>query len=178
MKNWVLAAGFLAAVVTGPPGVRAADLDDGPPPYKRGAYEDPRYADIYRIPARPPPPYVAPPPRGPVYRQYDEEYDPPRRYAYGDARSYCVPRHEVRHRLHRAGWHDFHAAELRGEIATFHARRPSGRLFVLAVDRRSGEIVSVRPLEPRYHGPYAYYGPRPYGGPGPWGSRRWERPYY
>lgn len=51
-------------------------------------------------------------------------------------------------------------------IATVHARRPSGRLFVLTIDRCSGEIVSAQPLEAR-PGPYAY-GPQP---------RRWDRSY-
>ena len=41
-------------------------------------------------------------------------------------------------------------------IATVRARRPSGRLFELTIDRCSGEIVSARPLEPRRFGPYAY----------------------
>ena len=58
-----------------------------------------------------------------------------------------------------------------------HARRPSGRQFVLTIERCSGEIVSARPLE-GYGGTYGgggYGGPYAYGGPPP---RRYERPYY
>ena len=62
----------------------------------------------------------------------------------------------VKERLLRQGWHDFHAGNVQGDIATVHARRPSGRLFALAIERCSGEIVSAHPLEPRRFGPYAY----------------------
>ena len=49
MRSWVLAAGLLAAAAT--TGAQAADLYDGPPPDRYGsAYDDPRYADIYRYP--------------------------------------------------------------------------------------------------------------------------------
>ncbi len=86
-----------------------------------------------------------------------------------------MPRAEIKHRLLRQGWHDFHDPDLRGDLASVRARRPSGRLFDLTIDRCSGEIVSARPLEPRPYGPYARpYGPYAYGGPPP---RRWERPY-
>jgi hypothetical protein len=173
MRSLVLAAGLAAAMSTG---AFAADLDEGPPPDRRGsAYDDPRYADIYRYPDRPPPPYAGPPPsRGPVYRDYDDDrddYGPPRQYSYRDRgpayAERCVPREEVRHRLTRQGWQDFHDVDLRGEVATVRARRPSGRLFDLTIHRCSGDVVSVRPLEPRPFGPYAY-GPPP---------RRWERAY-
>ena len=53
------------------------------------------------------------------------------------------------------GWHDFHDGNVQGDIATVHARRPSGRLFALAIDRCTGEIVSAEPLEPRRFGPFA-----------------------
>src|SRR5262249_9382293 len=92
MRSWALVAGLMAAVVT--TGAQAADLDEGPPPDRYGsAYEDPRYADIYKYPS--PPPYAVPAPRpyaGPpipregVYR--DEDYGPDdypgRRYSYAD----------------------------------------------------------------------------------------------
>lgn len=178
MKGWVLAAGLLAAV--GTTGAIAADLDDGPPD-RRGAYDDPRYADIYKHPVPPPPPYAGgPPPRGPVYRQEFDDYGPQRRFPLAQ---HCVPREEVRDRLLRAGWHDFQGADFQGSVATFQARRPSGRLFSLAIDRCSGEVVSAVPLEPRRwgggyaYGPSAYDGPRNYG-PYAYGPRRWERPFY
>ena len=206
MRSWVLAASLLAAAAT--TGAKAADLDEGPPPDRYGsAYDDPRYADIYKYPPRGPqaygvpppsayggpyagpppayagpapyagpPPYAAPPiPRERVYREeedYDRGYAPgPRRYSYAEpAAPYagrCAPRELVKERLYREGWRDFHDGEVQGQIATIHARRPSGRLFVLAIDRCSGDIVRADPLEGRPVGPYAY-GPQP---------RRWDRAY-
>ena len=54
MRSWVFAASLMAAAVT--TGAQAADLDEGPPPDRYGsAYDDPRYADIYKYP-RPPSP--------------------------------------------------------------------------------------------------------------------------
>src|SRR5262245_27655993 len=82
---------------------------------------------------------------------------------YGAA---CVPREVIRERLTRHGWQDFHDGALQGEVAVVRARRPSGRLFELTIERCSGEIVSAYPLESRVYGPYAY-------GPRPW----WQRPY-
>jgi hypothetical protein len=169
MKSWVLAAGLLAAAMSGQ--AMAADLDDGGPgPDRYGsAYDDPRYADMYRYPdAR------QPVPREPVYgnRYYDDRddnYADPRRYSYAEPprpyRGGCVPREQIKYRLKDQGWHDFRDPEIRGEVATLIARRPSGRPFELTLDRCSGEIVNVRSVEGP-HGPYAY------GGPGP---RRWDR---
>jgi len=97
MRSWVLAASLLAAAVS--TGARAADLDEGPPPDRYGsAYDDPRYADIYKYPRpqayvvpqpRPyagpyggpyaapysagPPPYAGPIPRERVYREDDDD---------------------------------------------------------------------------------------------------------
>ena len=191
MRGWVLAAGLLA--VAAATGAQAADLYDGPPPDRYGsAYDDPRYADIYRYPV-PPPRYAAPPPRAferyaeppipreRVYRE-DDRYEPkylpgPRRHSYAEPpRGYadrCLPREVVKERLLRSGWHDFHDGDVRGDIATVRARRPSGRLFDLVIDRCSGEIVDARPLEARRIGPYAEGSPYAYGPP----PRRWERPY-
>ena len=183
MRSWVLAAGLLTAAAT--TGAQAADLYDGPPPPSRygSAYEDPRYADIYRYPGPGPAPYAVPPPRPyvgpyagppiprePVYRDDDYGrdrgyYDGPRRYSHVDPRrpyaGHCVPRELVKEQLLRQGWHDFHDGNVQGGIATVHARRPSGRLFALAIDRCTGEIVSAEPLEPRRFGPYAYGPPPP-----------------
>lgn len=160
-KSWMLAAGFGLALIS--TGARAADLEDGPPPPPRygGAYDDSRYADIYRYPDRPP----VPPAR--VYR--DDDYPPPppgrfeQRYSHRGA---CVPRHVIRDRLMREGWQDFRVDELQGNVVTLHARRPSGRPFLLTIDRCSGDVVDARPAyQP---GPTAY-GPTP---------RRYYRPYY
>jgi hypothetical protein len=185
MRSWVLAASLMAAAAA--TGAQAADLYDGPPPppNRYGAYEDPRYADIYRYPV--PPPYAVPPrtyeryaepplPRERVYRDdaYGEEpkYLPgPPRHSYAEPppayADRCVPREVVKDRLLRSGWHDFHGGDLRGDIAVVRARRPSGRLFELAIERCSGEIVSAHPLEPRRFGPFAFGEP----------PRRWARPY-
>ena len=190
MRSWVLAAGLLAAAVT--TGVQAADLDEGPPSDRYGsAYDDPRYADIYKYPKPPayvvppprayggpyagPPPYAGPIPRERIYRD-DEDDDRgyghgPRRYSYADPgpphAGRCAPRELVKERLYREGWRDFHDGDARGSIATVRARRPSGRLFELTLDRCSGDVVRAEPLEARPVGPYAY-GPHP---------RRWDRAY-
>jgi hypothetical protein len=172
MKSWVLAAGLLAAAATTSTGW-AADLDEGPPPDRYGAYEDPRYADVYRHPQPPAyPPAGAPRYGGPdVYRNdddgYGEDYDDRGRYAYAPHPHYrpaCAPREAVQERLLSQGWRDFRDAEERGEFVTIIARRPSGRPFALTLERCSGEIVNVRPLD---DGHFAY-GPPP---------RRWDRPY-
>lgn len=96
-------------------------------------------------------------------RRYSErhsyaEYEPvpPRRVwdGPGYGRRACVPRGEIRHGLAANGWYDFHDVELRGEIAVLRARRGSGRLFDLHVDRCTGDVVSARPLERRAFAPY------------------------
>ena len=152
----------------------AADLDDGPYDRNGSAYDDPRYSDIYRYPDG-----RHPVPREPVYgNRYDDDdrddYQAPRRYTYADPRAYrgaCVPREQIKYRLKEHGWHDFRDPEIRGEIATVLARRPSGRQFELTLDRCSGEIVNVQQLD-RPYGPYAYgNGPHAYGN----GPRRWDR---
>jgi hypothetical protein len=178
MKSFVLAASLLAAAAATTP-ARAADLDEGPPPDRYGAYEDPRYSDMYAHPQQPA--YVPPPsgqrygefpvPRGYVYRgdQDDDERDDYRgRHAYAQpsqpyARG-CAPREEIKERLLRHGWRDFRDAEERGAYATVIARRPNGRPFALTLERCSGEIVSAHPLDQSHFA----YGPS---------QRRWERPY-
>jgi hypothetical protein len=165
MRSLLLAAGLAVAMSTG---AAAADLSDGPR-WDRGdsAYDDPRYKDIYRHPDRSP--YAA-------YRDDDDDnddddYRPHPRHAYADrGPAYgdrCVPREMIKRQLLGEGWHDFHDPDLRGDLASVRARRPSGRLFDLTIDRCTGEIVEARPLEARPYGPYAY-------GPSP---RRWERRY-
>jgi len=141
------------------------------------AYDDPRYADIYKYPrgpvgvpppgayggpysgpyaaapqpyagpayAGPPyasPPYAGPVPRERVYRDEDEgpdAYPGPRRYSYAEPTppyaGRCAPRELVKQQLYRDGWRDFHDGDSRGGVATVRARRPSGRLFELTLDR-------------------------------------------
>jgi hypothetical protein len=154
----------------------AADINDpayGYYPKPGSPYEDPRYADIYgygprrrpveppRYAERAPPPYRDDYAERPRFDWPDREYLPPRRYleplpvpprfSEHDGRRYdrryaCTPRHEVKRELHRQGWSDFHEVRLEGEFAVVRARRPSGRLFELSIDRCSGEIASARPL--------------------------------
>lgn len=193
MRAIVLAASVLAAALTaGATGSRAADLGERPYIYDRQSspYDDPRYRDLYG-PSRPyaeaPPAYDHPPPgyyrpaptpRGYVYRDRpDDSYRPypaPRRYSYAEpyapppvARA-CLHREEIKRRLVEEGWRDFRDVELRPDAVRVHARRPSGDLYVLRVDRCTGEIVNSRLLERGQYGPYAY-------GTAP---RRYDRPYY
>ena len=109
------------------------------------------------------------------YAQPPADFEPPYppRYAGGGP---CVPREAVRDRLLSEGWGDFRDFEPRGRVVMVQARRPSGRLFDLTIDRCSGEVVDARPVfGPRVEpGAYAYGG---YGGYG-YGPRRfWPRPY-
>lgn len=118
----------------------------------------------------------------PPYEEYGEEAPPPPRYRfaagpddfqppYPPERIYgrgCIPREVARDRLVEAGWYDFHGLEPRDSVVFVKARRPSGRLFDLTIDRCSGEIVDARPL---YDGGGRYaWGPRH-----PHHHRHWER---
>jgi len=164
-----MAAGVLAEPLA------AADLPYGGDRYG-SAYDDPRYADIYgrdQAPPRtytykddpPPPPYIdryedrygrpAPIPREPVYRDDYRKYSRAP-YRDPDARpSGCPSKHVIRDRLERGGWHDFHAPKVLDDgAALVRARRPSGRLFELMLDRCDGHILEARPLEPRRFGSY------------------------
>jgi hypothetical protein len=189
MKSWVVAVGLLSAALC--TGAKAADLDEGPADRRSGsAYDDPRYAEMYRYPDpapryREPRPYDerygAPPiPRDRVYDEDEREgYREPRQYSYADPHprapyapyapyaSRCMPHEQIHQQLLRQGWGDMEDAELRGAVAMVHARRPNGRRFVLTIDRCSGEVVEARPLfEGPARGPYAYDAPP-----------RWNRPY-
>lgn len=158
MKAVTLAAGALAAtLIAGAQTSRAADLDYGRVPYDRysSAYEDPRYADIYGPGPGPGVVVPAPVPPAPIYRDRPRYYEP--RYSYDDgARPGCIPREEIKRRLVSEGWRDFYDLELRGEVAKIKARRPSGDLYVLKVDRCTGDIANAHLLERGGHGPYAY----------------------
>lgn len=138
MKSWVMAGAVAAAVVVQP--ALAADFggDDEAPPPRSGTYDPPRYG--YRTPPAPP-----------SYRYDDHRwgYDR-RRYSehYPYART-CVTSEEVRARLMRYGWRDFHDGHSLGnDLVTLRARRPFGRLYELTLDRCTGDIVERRALEP------------------------------
>lgn len=159
---------FAAAAVLAATPALAADLG-----YRDGApYDDPRYSDIYSHPA-PPPRYAHPVPPAPVYR--DERYatphyvpsaPPPYRHD-GRYAGECVPRDAIRLRLESRGWHDFHDAQPMGNVVHIRARRPSGRLFDLTLDRCSGEVLAAEAIDHR-----AAQAPPP---PVDWRYR--ERPY-
>lgn len=112
-------------------------------------------ADLYE------PPYneygeEAPPPRD-RFADVPDDFEPPYPPERIDGRG-CVPREMARDRLADGGWYDFHGLEPRDSVVFVKARRPSGRLFDLTIDRCSGEIVDARPL---YDGGGRYaWGPR------------------
>jgi hypothetical protein len=150
---------------------RSADLYE--PPRYGTAYDDPRYAEIY---GDDPPAYERyaeeeefeapyPPHRSFKDEVFERHYDrrhEGRRYAgRGDG---CVPRHIARDRLRDDGWRDFHDFDRRGSVVIVQARRRSGRLFDLTIDRCSGEIIAARPL----------VGGRSYAGAP---RRYWQQPY-
>jgi hypothetical protein len=114
-------------------------------------------------------------PRYERYAQPPADFEPPYPPRYTDGAP-CVPREVVRDRLLSEGWGDFRDFDPRGRVILVQARRPSGRLFDLTIDRCSGQVVDARPVfGPRAErGAYAYGG---YGGYG-YGQRRyWPRPY-
>ncbi len=172
MKATTLAAGVLAAAVSaGATTTSAADLDYGRVPDRySGAYEDPRYRDLYGPDQkysqqqhyyRPVPPHIPVPPAT-VYRDSDVYRPHPetRRFSQGEPddwryRNGCVPKEEVRRRLVDEGWRDFHDPELRNGYARLKARRASGDLYDLKVDRCSGEIISADLVRRGGYGPYA-----------------------
>jgi hypothetical protein len=173
MKLIAVATGAFALLsLAGGTPAFAADLGYGDYSDRyRSAYEDSRYRDIYG-----PPPgrvsrrYVEKEEIEERYAEVDDDYDdkrlpPPRIHRFSDRFDYgCTPRHVIRDRLYREGWHDFHEIDLRSGVAVVEARRPNGLPYRLKIDRCSGEIVSARPLGPVPRGPYAY-GPRRYYGP-------------
>ena len=139
---------------------RYGDIYQHPTPPPR--YAEPRYVE----PPIAEPRYIDPPryaePRYEPPRKYYDEAPvvPHRRYGYlepmnprhdhprHDYRngSSCVPQGEIKRSLINEGWVDFRDLELRGDVARVQARRPNGQLYVLKVDRCSGEIVHSRPL--------------------------------
>jgi hypothetical protein len=167
----MLAASMLA-IVAASPTARAADLDYyGAPERQSSPYDDPRYRDLY---GDPPTRYTerreyeertyrAPVPPAYVYRDRDDDTRLYEERRYGSA---CLPRHEIRRRLHAEGWGDFNNIDIGGDTAQFRARRPNGTPYDLTIDRCSGAIISARPLDRYVPGPYAYE------------PRRWTRPYY
>lgn len=126
-----------------------------------GAAASARAADLYDYP-----PSIKDEP----YDRYGDRDDDRDRHARVPD---CVPREVVRRRLHADGWSDFEMPDPRGAFVVVDARRPSGRLFSLRIDRCSGEVVLARPLEapPRFA---RWAGRDEWRG---WGNgRHWRRP--
>lgn len=173
MRLIAMATGAIALLsLAGGTPAHAADLGYGDFSDRYGsAYEDPRYRDVYG-----PPPgrvarrYVEKEEYEEHYAEPDDDYDdkrlaPPHAYRFSDRfADDCTPRHVIRNRLFREGWHDFREVALRRNLAVVEARRPNGLPYRLKIDRCSGDVVSAHPLAPAPRGPYAY-GPRRYYGP-------------
>lgn len=145
MRKLAVAAVLAAATASATPSM-AADLG-----YNDSPYSDPRYSDIYRHPAPPPPAYTeryAPPP---AYREsYPVPAVPVQPQRHGqDAPPGCTPRHLIKDRLESRGWQDFHDPQPMGNVVHIRARRPSGRLFDITLDRCSGEVLGIEPLDRR-----------------------------
>ncbi len=99
--------------------VQAADLDYYPPRY--GSAQD-YYGD-----------------REPDWR--------PSRPVYSGGYGNCPPREFVREDLRADGWRDFRIIEPRGNVVLVEARRiNSARLFLLSVDRCSGNVITAEPM--------------------------------
>ena len=148
MPLQVLRAGLLAAIMcVAAAQASAADL--------YGETYDPREDQYVDEEPYPPAPYV--------YRPRDLYDDPPIRYtdrhapyAQGHDHSYrhgydqragaCLPRWQVRKLLRSEGWVDIQPLDRDRRIVTLRARREeTGRMFLLRVDRCSGEVVRARP---------------------------------
>jgi hypothetical protein len=167
-----LVVGLAAASLSA---AQAADLyRDDPPPRAGTAYDDPRYADLYGEGPRPrhrvetyreyaP---AVPLPRERVYRddRRDDRYEHDRRYSERDprdrqARAGCPSKDEISRMLESDGWSRFNNPQVLDKAtATVDAQRPNGRPYRLEVDRCSGEILAVRPLDGQRYGEQDRYG--------------------
>ena len=183
-RKFIIAVVAAAAALTAVP-VLAADLGYSlkDQPYD----EDPRYSDIYRHPAPPPPRYAAPYPPPTVYRQDNyatPPYVPPhqqhgyrqdgyrqdgyRQDGYRQEGRYagdCLPRDTVRARLEQRGWYDFHDPQVTGNVVHIRARRDNGRLYDVTLDRCSGQVMGAEAIRERSaQAPLAPVPLPPYGG--------------
>jgi len=139
-----------AATVANAPIASAADLGGEGYYAPRDSYDYPPRAQGYGEPY--PPAYV---PRD-APSEYDEDVPPPSSSyrepgpavvdRVGSYAPTCIPRWQIRNSLHRDGWTDLQPIDRGGGVVTVRARREfSGRVFLLDVDRCSGEIVNARP---------------------------------
>ena len=75
--------------------------------------------------------------------------------------------HPAHRQAHDVGAIDAECVEPRDDVVLVKARRPSGRLFDLTIDRCSGEVVDAKPIYGRRYGgfgggPRRYWAARPY----------------
>ena len=147
----------LSLVAARPAPASAADLSDGP--YLNGSpYEDPRFGDIYRHPAPPPPvvPYVEPyrPNYGEAPYQDDRGYlreMRPRVYSHsggygpGAQRGGCAPRDAIYAELARRGWSGAEETGERGRVFFTRARGGDGYWYDLTLDSCSGQLLETHP---------------------------------
>ena len=124
----------------------AADLG----PYERYGYDQ-----------GPPPPEQ--------YADVPDDFEPPYPPEAYAGRDRCIPREVARDRLRAAGWRGFHGVEPRDDVVFVKARRPSGRMFELTIDRCTGEVVDAKPIFGRPYGRFADGPPPP---------RYWDGPRY
>lgn len=69
------------------------------------------------------------------------------RPVYSGGYGNCPPREFVREDLRADGWRDFRIVEPRGNVVLVEARRiNSARLFLLRVDRCSGNVITAEPM--------------------------------
>jgi hypothetical protein len=172
----VAATVFTALLIAAPSPGRAADLygEGYQPPYDEGGYAERRYSERDYDEDVPPEEryderYPGPDRPGSIKDGYPVPVAPPH-YGYrGQDRYACADKWEVRRHLRNDGWVDFRVFDASGPVVALRARRiDTGRVFLLRVEKCSGEVVNAEPFYLRSFGAYA---------PRPW-ERPWHRPHY
>lgn len=62
------------------------------------------------------------------------------------ARGDCLRPRQIRRRLKRQGWWDFHGLRPAGDDFVVRARRPNGAVYQLTIEGCRGRVVEARPL--------------------------------
>lgn len=62
------------------------------------------------------------------------------------ARGDCRAPRQIRRRLKRQGWWDFHGLRRVGKDFAVRARRPNGTVYQLRLERCTGRVLEARPL--------------------------------
>lgn len=71
-----------------------------------------------------------------------------------DYDNYCLPKHKIRRRLVKRGWHDFDLIGQGPDRIRLAATNFNGRRFKIVVDRCNGNIIKRRPLRAYWSGGY------------------------